>query len=50
MAESKKTTKKAEVVKSLEDLRNLLQQVLEQEDYVRAITIRDEINSREKNL
>lgn len=35
---------------SLEDLHNLLQQVLEQEDYVRAITIRDEINSREKNL
>lgn len=35
---------------SLEDLHNLLQQVLEQEDYVRAITIRDEINSRERNL
>jgi bifunctional DNase/RNase len=35
---------------SLEDLHNLLQQVLEQEDYVRAITIRDEINSRENNL
>ncbi len=34
---------------SLEDLHNLLQQVLEQEDYVRAITIRDEINSRETN-
>jgi bifunctional DNase/RNase len=31
---------------SLEDLNNLLQQVLEQEDYVRAIPIRDEINSR----
>lgn len=31
---------------SLEDLNTLLQQVLEQEDYVRAITIRDEINSR----
>jgi uncharacterized protein len=34
---------------SLEDLNTLLQQVLEQEDYVRAITIRDEINSRENN-
>ena len=31
---------------SLEDLNNLLQQVLEQEDYVRAIPIRDEINAR----
>ena len=31
---------------SLEDLNSLLQQVLEQEDYVQAITIRDEINSR----
>ena len=33
---------------SLDDLNALLQQVLEQEDYVRAIPIRDEINSREK--
>lgn len=32
----------------LEDLETLLQQVLEQEDYVRAINIRDEINSRKK--
>lgn len=31
---------------SLDDLNALLQQVLEQEDYVRAIPIRDEINSR----
>lgn len=31
---------------SLEDLNTLLQQVLDQEDYVRAINIRDEINSR----
>mgnify|MGYP001007652951 CR=1 FL=1 len=31
---------------SLEELNTLLQQVLEQEDYVRAITIRDEINNR----
>lgn len=31
---------------SLDDLNSLLQQVLEQEDYVRAIPIRDEINSR----
>lgn len=31
---------------NLEELNTLLQQILEQEDYVRAITIRDEINSR----
>lgn len=31
---------------SMEELNTLLQQVLDQEDYVRAITIRDEINSR----
>lgn len=31
---------------TLEELNTLLQQVLEQEDYVRAITIRDEINNR----
>ncbi|MCD6063053.1 MAG: hypothetical protein K0R82_964 [Flavipsychrobacter sp.] len=31
---------------SLDDLNKLLQQVLDQEDYVRAINIRDEINSR----
>ena len=33
---------------SLDELNNLLQKVLEQEDYVRAINIRDEINSRTK--
>ena len=33
---------------NLEELNTLLQQVLEQEDYVRAISIRDEINSRGK--
>jgi bifunctional DNase/RNase len=33
---------------SLEELNALLQQVLEQEDYVMAITIRDEINNRQK--
>ncbi len=31
---------------SLEELSTLLQEVLEQEDYIRAIAIRDEINSR----
>lgn len=31
---------------SLEDLNQLLQDVLEQEDYIRAIAIRDEINTR----
>jgi bifunctional DNase/RNase len=33
---------------NLEELNKLLQQVLDQEDYVRAINIRDEINSRKK--
>jgi len=33
---------------SLDDLNKLLQQVLEQEDYVRAINIRDEIKNRKK--
>lgn len=33
---------------NLEELNKLLQKVLEQEDYVRAINIRDEINSRKK--
>jgi hypothetical protein len=35
---------------SLDQLHTLLQQVLDQEDYVLAITIRDEINSRENKL
>lgn len=34
---------------TLDELKNLLQQVLEQEDYVRAISIRDEINKRKDN-
>lgn len=33
---------------SLDELNKLLQKVLEQEDYVRAISIRDEINNRKK--
>lgn len=33
---------------SLEELNNLLNEVLEQEDYIRAIAIRDEINARKK--
>lgn len=33
---------------NLDELNKLLQQVLEQEDYVRAISIRDEINNRKK--
>jgi protein-arginine kinase activator protein McsA len=33
---------------SLEELDSLLSEVLEQEDYIRAITIRDEIKSRTK--
>ena len=33
---------------SLDELKTLLHQVLEQEDYVRAIPIRDEINKRTK--
>ncbi|MEI6948237.1 bifunctional nuclease domain-containing protein [Paraflavisolibacter sp. H34] len=34
---------------SLDDLNKLLNDVLEHEDYIRAIAIRDEINSRKKN-
>ncbi len=34
---------------SLEELNILLNEVLESEDYIRAIAIRDEINSRKKN-
>ncbi len=34
---------------SLDDLETLLTEVLEQEDYIRAIAIRDEINNRKKN-
>ena len=33
---------------SIDDLNSLLTEVLEQEDYIRAIAIRDEINSRRK--
>jgi len=34
---------------TLEELNDLLNDVLEGEDYIRAIAIRDEINSRRKN-
>jgi bifunctional DNase/RNase len=34
---------------TLEDLNALLNDVLEKEDYIRAVAIRDEINSRKKN-
>jgi hypothetical protein len=34
---------------SIEELNTLLNEVLEQEDYLRAIAIRDEINTRKKN-
>jgi protein-arginine kinase activator protein McsA len=34
---------------TLEELNTLLGEVLEQEDYLKAIAIRDEINSRRKN-
>jgi protein-arginine kinase activator protein McsA len=33
---------------SIEELTTLLNDVLEQEDYIRAIAIRDELNSRKK--
>jgi bifunctional DNase/RNase len=33
---------------TLEDLNNLLNEVLENEDYIRAVAIRDEINNRKK--
>ncbi len=34
---------------TIEELNNLLNEVLDNEDYIRAIAIRDEINSRKKN-
>ena len=34
---------------TLDELNSLLNEVLEGEDYIRAIAIRDEINSRRKN-
>ena len=34
---------------SLDELNKLLNEVLEQEDYLKAIAIRDEINNRKKN-
>lgn len=49
-AEKKKADTRSDLKNmSMEELKTLLQQVLDQEDYVMAITIRDEINSREKN-
>jgi hypothetical protein len=33
---------------SIEELNNLLNEVLEQEDYIRAISIRDELKKRKK--
>lgn len=46
MAESGKAGSEDLKSMSLEELNQLLQEVLEQEDYIRAIAIRDEINSR----
>jgi protein-arginine kinase activator protein McsA len=34
---------------TLDELTTLLNEVLEQEDYIRAIAIRDEINTRKRN-
>lgn len=47
--ESESTGKEDLKTMSLEDLNTLLNDVLESEDYVRAIAIRDEINNRKKN-
>jgi uncharacterized protein len=41
-------TREALTTLSLEELNTLLNEVLEQEDYIRAIAIRDEINSRRR--
>ena len=35
---------------SVDELNTLLNDVLEQEDYIRAIAIRDELNARKKGL
>ena len=47
--EGESTCKEDLKTMSLEDLNSLLNEVLESEDYVRAIAIRDEINNRKKN-
>src|SRR6476620_5191259 len=48
--ETTSTTTSSEDLRSLslDDLNTLLSEVLEQEDYIRAIAIRDEINNRKK--
>ena len=46
--ESESTGKEDLKTMSLDDLNNLLTEVLEKEDYIRAIAIRDEINNRKK--
>lgn len=46
--ETESTGKEDLKTMSLEDLNNLLNEVLENEDYIRAIAIRDEINNRKK--
>jgi protein-arginine kinase activator protein McsA len=33
---------------TIEELNNMLNEVLEKEDYIRAIAIRDEVNSRSR--
>lgn len=35
---------------TLEELQKLLEEVLEREDYIQAIAIRDEINRRKKKI
>src|SRR5215212_4639316 len=49
LVEDEETTGREDLkTMSLDDLNTLLGQVLEKEDYIRAIAIRDEINSRRK--
>jgi bifunctional DNase/RNase len=49
MVEDNESTGKEDLkTMTLDDLNNLLNQVLEKEDYIRAIAIRDEINNRRK--
>ena len=48
MVEDKPTGNEDLKTMTLEELNNLLNEVLDNEDYIRAIAIRDEINSRQK--